>query len=67
MRLDATDKRALDVVGFKDLKLFAQADTKSHAGKAAIVPSSSPNAPFRESSEVGGRERDVRGINTLRD
>ncbi|KAL9090422.1 MAG: hypothetical protein Q9159_001951 [Coniocarpon cinnabarinum] len=53
--LHATGERALDVVGFKDLKKYASEPEASNAGTHAQEPSSHPESPFKP-GQPGGKE-----------
>jgi hypothetical protein len=61
VRLDATNIRALDVVGFKDLKRFAAEQEASNSSTRPIDPKSGNSGPIKESSQIGGTtERDAK-------
>ena len=57
VHLHATSVRALDVVGFKDLKAFAAEPEAANAGNTAQdVSKKGPGSFLKESQEIGGKE-----------
>ena len=55
VKLDATDVRALDVVGFKDLKSFAR-EQDVDASMTVKEPKDHPESNIKPSKEIGGKE-----------
>ena len=52
VNLEATDKRALEVVGLKDLKMFA---SEGEVEGDAITPDKNGRGPVKESQVIGGQ------------
>lgn len=53
--LHATNQRALDIVGFKDLKAFAK-EGDIDASRSVTHPVDHPESAVRPSKEIGGKE-----------
>jgi len=51
----ATDKRALNVVSLKDLKMFAMNDLATPPEKNVNPSKDMPGASVKESQEIGGK------------
>jgi len=54
--LAATDKRALDVVSLKDLRMFAKGDLATPAERSVNQSKDIPGAAVKESQEIGGKD-----------